>query len=104
LASDLIEEHRAVLVDRLILTTLNKRVLSPQDFEQDADGRFRLARPAFKKFLGLYAGALNETSYYPPLSRKLTYRHLIEHQVRHYSRVVTGDEPEHHPYDAEAAF
>lgn len=103
LASDLIEEHRAVLVDRLILTTLNKRVVSQQDFEQDADGRFRLAKPAFKKFLGLYANALNESSYYPPLSRKLRYRSLIEHQVRHYSRVITGDEPEYRPYDAEAA-
>jgi CRISPR-associated protein Cas1 len=103
LASDLMEEHRAVLVDRLILTTLNKRVLAPQDFEQDVNGRFRLARPAFKKFLKLYADALNEPAYYPPLSRQLSYRHLIEHQVRHYARVILGDDAEYRPYDAEAA-
>ena len=103
LASDLIEEHRAALVDRMVLTTLNKRVISPQDFDQDAEGRFRLAKPAFKKILKLYADALNEPCYYPPLSRRLSYRGLIEHQVRHYSRVITGDDAEYQPYDAEAA-
>jgi CRISPR-associated protein Cas1 len=102
LASDLIEEHRAVLVDRLVLTTLNKRIISQPDFQQESDGRFRLSKTAFKKFLGLYAEAMNEPSYYPPLSRKLTYRYLIEHQVRHYSRVLTGDDPAYRPYDADA--
>jgi len=103
LASDLIEEHRAVLVDRMVLTTLNKRIIAPDEFQQEADGRHKLAPPAFKRFLKIYADALNETVLYPPLARKLTYRYLIEHQVRHYSRVITGDDPEYRPFEAEAA-
>jgi CRISPR-associated protein Cas1 len=103
LASDLIEEHRAALVDRLALTTLNKRIILQQDFQQDAEGRFRLSTPSFKKFLSLYGEAMNEPVPYPPLSKRISYRHLLEYQVRHYARVVVGEDAQYQPYDAEAA-
>lgn len=52
LASDLIEEHRSVLIDRMILTILNKRIITPQDFQQEADGRFQLSRSQRENFPG----------------------------------------------------
>lgn len=104
LASDLMEEHRAVLIDRLVLTTLNKRSLLPQDFQQEAGGRCKLAPPALKKFLLLYAGASTEAVYYPPQSKRLNYRYLLEQQARHYARVVLGEEATYRPYQAEAVW
>ena len=103
LASDLMEELRAPLIDRLILTTINKRVLVQDEFQRDPDGRFKLVPPAFKRFLKVYAEALNESTWYAPLTRNLTWRHLIEHQVRHYARVMTGEDAEYRPYDADSA-
>ena len=102
LASDLMEEHRSVVIDPLILTALNKRSILPEDFHQEEDGRFKLAPPAFKKFLGLYAAAINEPTFYAPQQKRLAYRHLLEQQVRHYARVVMGDDAEYLPYEAES--
>ncbi len=104
LASDLMEEHRAVLIDRLVLTLLNKRVIIQQDFQQEEDGRFKLSTPAFKKFLSFYAEAINEAVLYAPLQKRISYRYLLECQARHYARVVMGEDPEYRPYDAEATF
>lgn len=103
LASDLMEELRAPLIDRMILTTLNKRIILPEEFTRESDGRYKLTPPAFKRFLKVYADALNEPTWYAPLTRNLTWRHLIEHQVRHYSRVITGEDAEYRPYDADSA-
>ncbi|QQS46611.1 MAG: CRISPR-associated endonuclease Cas1 [Acidobacteriota bacterium] len=101
LASDLMEEHRCVLVDRLVLTTLNLQTIKPGDFEARMDGRVVLKPEALKRFFGLYAQAINEQTYYPYSSIRTTYRQVIELQVRHFARVLTGDEAAYHPFEAE---
>lgn len=104
LASDLMEEHRCVLVDRLILTALNLQTIKADDFEAKTDGRITLKPDALKRFFGLYAQAIKERTYYPYTGIQTTYRQVIELQVRHFARVLTGDEPTYHPFDAERSF
>ncbi|KAF0250381.1 MAG: CRISP-associated protein Cas1 [bacterium] len=98
LASDLIEEHRSVVVDRLVLTALNKRVIVETDFVLNADKQLRLASEALKRFLQLYATQLNETLFYPPQKINTTYRKVIELQVRHFARVVLGEDAIYQPF------
>ncbi|MCI0694103.1 CRISPR-associated endonuclease Cas1 [candidate division KSB1 bacterium] len=103
LASDLMEEHRCVLVDRLVLSALNLQTIKPTDFEAQADGRITLKPEALKRFFGLYAQAINEQTHYPYTGIQTTYRQVIELQVRHFARVLTGEEPIYHPFEAEKA-
>ena len=103
LVSDLVEEYRAVIVDRLTLTALNKRLLLKDDFFTDQEGRIRLQQPAIKRFLALYAGALNEVVYYPLGKIRTSFRQLIELQTRHLARVLLGEDPAYQPFDAEAS-
>ncbi|MEP7343047.1 MAG: CRISPR-associated endonuclease Cas1 [Acidobacteriota bacterium] len=103
-ASDLMEEHRSVLVDRLVLTALNLQTIKPADFEAQADGRVVLKPEALKRFFGLYSQAVNEHTYYPYTGIRTTYRQVIELQVRHFARVLTGDETVYHPFEAEKAY
>lgn len=98
LASDLMEELRAVVVDRLVLTALNKRTLIQKDFTVNADGHLRLATEALKRFLGLYAAALNESVTYAPQNIRTTYRQVIEYQVRQFARYVMGEETAYKPF------
>jgi CRISP-associated protein Cas1 len=102
-ASDLMEEHRCVLVDRLVLTALNLQTIRPADFEAQADGRVVLKPEALKRFFGLYAQAINAPTYYPYTGIKTTYRQVIEFQVRHFARVLTGEENMYHSFEAEKA-
>src|SRR5262249_37852021 len=104
LASDLMEEHRCVLVDRLVLTALNLQTIKADDFEAKMDGRIVLKPEALKRFFAIYTQAINERTHYPYTGIQTTYRQVIELQVRHFARVLTGEEPAYHPFDAEKAF
>lgn len=103
LASDLMEEHRSALVDRLILTLLNKRILTPQDFQPDADRGVQLQPPALKRFFTFYAQTIQERVFYPYGGVQTSYRQILELQVRHLARVLMGEEPNYHPFSAEPA-
>jgi len=103
LASDLMEEHRSTLVDRMILTLINKRVISESDFERDPEGRIQLKQEALKRFFRFYAQTIQERIFYPYSAIQTTYRQVIELQVRHFARVLMGEEPGYHPFNADAA-
>ena len=98
LASDLMEEYRCVVVDPLVLTALNKRILVASDFVHTPDNQIRLIPPALKKFLALYAEKINESVDYPPRNIRTTYKQLFEFQVRHFARVVLGEEKVYQPF------
>jgi CRISPR-associated protein Cas1 len=104
LASDLMEEHRCVLIDRLVLTTLNLQTIKADDFEAKVDGRIVLKPEALKRFFGIYTQAINERTQYPYGNIQTTYRQVIELQARHFARVLAGEESAYHPFDAEQAF
>lgn len=98
LASDLMEEQRCVIVDPLVLTALNKRILASSDFVATPDQQIRLILPALKKFLALYAEKIHEAVDYPPRQIRTTYKQLFEFQVRHFARVVMGEDKGYQPF------
>ena len=98
LASDLMEEHRAIVVDRLVLTALNKRIIIETDFVLTPDKRFRLTGEALKRFLGLYARQISEAVFYPAQNIRTNYRQVIELQARQFARVVMGEEKVYRPF------
>lgn len=103
LASDLMEEHRAIVIDRLVLTVLNKRILLETDFVPTSDQRFRLTSPALKRFLALYAEQLRETVVYPAQNIRTSYRQILELQARQFARVVMDEEPVYQPFQLESS-
>lgn len=59
LACDWVEEFRHVIVDRLVLTLVNKRMLKREDFEEGEDRRgIRLSMDGLRKFLTAYDQAM----------------------------------------------
>lgn len=103
LASDLMEEWRAVLVDRMVLTALNRRVFTEADFQRDAEDKLLLKQAALKRFFGLYAQTVQEKTWYAYAALQASRRQVMELQVRHFARVLAGEEPLYRPFDAEAA-
>ncbi len=63
LACDWVEEFRHVVVDRLVLTLLNKRMVGPDHFEDAEEQRgIRLNREGLKKFLAAYEVAMRRSA------------------------------------------
>ena len=97
LASDLIEEWRAIIVDSIVLTVINRREIKPDDF-QSGDHGLRLTRPALKRFLTRYDARVNGTVSLPGAAGKTTYRRAFELQVRQLARVITGERTAYEPF------
>ncbi|MDI7268123.1 MAG: CRISPR-associated endonuclease Cas1 [Myxococcota bacterium] len=93
LVCDLVEEHRAPLVDRLVLAAINREAVRPDDFEGAGPAEpVVVKREALRWFVTLFERRLSKAVLYPPTGTRLPYRQVIEQQVRRLARHVLGRE------------
>ena len=83
LALDLMEEFRPLVVDAMVLAAINRKVLSPTDFESEPlSGAMALTDEGRKTFLRLYEQKKQSTFKHPVMGRKCTYQEAFEIQAR----------------------
>lgn len=97
LALDLMEEFRPVVADSVVLTMLNKRILLPEDFEPGAEGT-RLSRRGWRVVAEQYAHRLETLVTPEGITRRITYRRLLEVQARRLRKTITGETPTYEPF------
>jgi CRISPR-associated protein Cas1 len=97
LALDIMEEFRPVIVDSVVLTLLNNRMLTPNDFVIEL-GAYRLKDEQRKVFFTKFEERLNEEINHPVFGYKVTYRRCVELQVRLLAKFVTGEIEEYAPF------
>ncbi len=73
LALDLMEELRPCLADRFVLTLINNRVLTGDDFETSESGAVLLTDAARRKFLKSWQERKQETITHPYLEEKIPW-------------------------------
>jgi CRISPR-associated protein Cas1 len=98
LALDLMEEMRALLVDRLVFTALNRRQLQPQHFTQRIGGAHELTDDGRRTFLALWSEARRREWPHRHLGRHIPAAVLPLIQARLLSRHLRGDLPHHVPW------
>lgn len=83
LASDLLEEWRAVIIDALVMNLLNQNFFTAEDFTKpDESGGVYLNKEASKAFLKEYQKKLRvQTGYLGAETGKISFRGAIGHQV-----------------------
>ena len=87
---DIIEMFRAPIVDSVVLTMLNNRMLSPDDFEETL-GSWRMSDDARRTFLQAFEERMNDTITHPIFKTRVTYRRCLEVQMRFLSRWLLGE-------------
>ena len=97
LALDLMEEFRPIIVDSVVLTLLNNRMLSKDDFYVEL-GAYRLKNEPRKTFLTRFEERLNEEVTHPIFNYKVKYRRCIELQARLLAKYLTGEINEYPPF------
>lgn len=90
LALDIVEMFRSPVVDSVVLTLLNNRMLTADSFEETL-GSVRMHDDARKVFLSKYEERLNTEITHPIFKTKVTYRRCIELQMRLLSRWLLGE-------------
>jgi len=94
LALDLMEEFRSVIADSVVLTLVNNRVVTPDDFlvwreacQLTAEGR--------KKFFAAYEQRKATVVTHPLYGYKMSYSRMLEVQARTLAAFVRGDVPQY---------
>jgi CRISPR-associated protein Cas1 len=90
LALDLVEELRPVIVDSIVLTVINNRILKEHDFEEQL-GAYRLTESGRRSFLHKFEERLNQEIRHPTFNYKATYKKCLELQVRLLAKALTGE-------------
>lgn len=117
LVLDLIEEFRPIFVDALALRLVNRREVTPEDFEEPPDEVEAAwaddsepepaAAPARAVWLGetgrrvffrAWGRRLRETHVYEPRGQALTLEEIIQQQVYHLARVIRGEDSAYEPF------
>lgn len=98
LALDLMEELRAPLVDRLALTLVNRRQLSPDDFRVREGGAVLLNEAGRKTVLVAYQERKQDTVTHPMLDREMEVGIVPHAQARLLARFLRGDLDSYMPY------
>ena len=91
LAHDLVEEFRAVMCDRFILSLINKKIVSESDFEEKEDGSVLLNEDGRKLFLLHWQKRKQEIVTHPFLNEKIEWGLIPYTQALLLSRYIRGD-------------
>ena len=98
LALDLVEEFRAVLCDRFVLTVINKRIISNEDFIKREDGAVILTENGRKNFLSAWQRRKYEELKHPFIDDKVEWGMLPYVQAMLLARYIRGDLDAYPPF------
>lgn len=100
LALDLMEEFRPLVVDSVVLTLVNKRMLTGEDFEAGgpAEQGIYLTRRGRRVFFEQYTRRLNTSVYHPTAGRALSYQKIFEVQARQLAKLIQAEIDEYQPF------
>ena len=97
LASDLMEEFRAPLVDALVADLARNGSWQATDFLTDENGAVWLPLELRRQYIAGWEAALARPIMHPHAKRAMDWQRIVEYQVQHYARVLLSQEPVYRP-------
>lgn len=91
LALDLTEEFRSVLADRIVLTMINKKLISADGFNKREDGAVIMDDDTRKTFISAWQERKKETIMHPYLKEKVEWGVVPYVQALLLARYIRGD-------------
>lgn len=98
LALDLMEELRPVMADRFVLTAINNRVVSPDDFQKEESGAVLMTDSGRRSFLKAWQERKQESITHPFLEEKMPWGLVPYVQVLLLARCLRGDLDAYPPF------
>ena len=98
LALDLMEEFRAFLADRLVLSLINRKQIQPKDFDDSAGGAVSMTDSARKTLLATWQKRKQEEITHPYLGEKCKIGLLPHIQAQLLARHLRGDLEAYPPF------
>jgi CRISPR-associated protein Cas1 len=90
LALDLMEPFRPLIVDSVVLSSINQRMVTPEDFVRAGDA-VALTASGRKGFFRAYEQRMDQLVMHPLFGYRVSYRRMLEIQTRLLARVLLGE-------------
>jgi CRISPR-associated protein Cas1 len=97
LSLDIMEEFRPLLADRLAITLINRRQITPDDFVTREGGAVEFTQAGRKTVITAWQTRKQETVTHPLLDQEFRIGQLMLAQARILARHLRGDLPEYLP-------
>jgi CRISPR-associated protein Cas1 len=88
---DLMEEFRPIVVDSVVLTCLNKGILTRDDFTEGVGKVCALTDAGRERFLEQYEARKQTEFTHPVLKQTMTYQRCFEQQARFLGKTLQGE-------------
>ncbi|MBZ4644018.1 MAG: CRISP-associated protein Cas1 [Deferribacteres bacterium] len=91
---DLMEEFRAVAIDYLVISSLNKGMVNKNDFIIDYENHdlpVSMSVYGRKKYIGLLEKRFNSYFWYEEKNKKMTLREIIRYQAYKFAKAIIED-------------
>ena len=98
LALDMVEEFRAPLCDRFVLTLINKKIVTPGDFDEREDGAVLLNDNGRRTFLTAWQKRKDDEIRHPFLDEKMEWGIVPYAQALLLARYIRGDLNDYPPF------
>lgn len=98
LALDLVEEMRSPLCDRFVLTVINKKIISANDFEKREDGAVILTDNGRRAFITAWQKRKDDELKHPFLDEKIEWGTVPYAQALLLARYIRGDLDSYPPF------
>lgn len=98
LSLDILEELRAWLVDRLVLTMINLKQININGFEVEISGAIRMKDETRKQILSIYQSKKQETIIHPYINEKISIGLIPHVQSQLLARHLRGELQEYPPF------
>lgn len=97
LALDLMEEFRPLIAESVVITAINNRMITTDDFIRAGDA-VNLSPAGRRQFFNAYEQRMNHLITHPLFDYKVSYRRALELQFRILARTLTGEIPAYIPF------
>jgi CRISPR-associated protein Cas1 len=98
LALDLLEEFRGVIADRFVLTLINRKEISGEDFEYSPSGAVIMKDKARRAFIGSWQARKTEELTHPFIKEKISWGLVPYTQALLLARTIRGDLDAYPPF------
>lgn len=97
LALDMMEEFRPLIADSVVITMINRGEISPSDFESTSRGVL-LKDSGRRQFWRAWTRRMDTEVSHPAFGYKMSYRRMLEVQMRQLWRFCRGDVSTYHAF------
>ena len=97
-AINLLMRHQIDTVFCIVMAGLTEKAEAESDYERPEKRGVLLTKEGLRKVITQFEKKLDTPFFYPPVDGRITHKKIFFEQIKHFRRVLTGEESRYNPF------